>query len=319
MNTDFRLFPESASTIAGRVDAVYLFLVALTAFFTLLIAGLIVFFAVRYRRGARVDRTRGHVSLWVEISWMVAPLPVLLFIFFWSTNVYFAMQRPPAGAMEVGVVGKQWMWKIQQPGGRREINELHVPTGKAVRLTMISQDVIHSFYIPAFRVKQDVLPGRYTSLWFEATVPGEYHLFCAEYCGTDHSRMIGRVVVMSPSDYESWLSGTAADEPPAVAGQKLFEQMRCDGCHRGAEGIPSRGPPLEGLYVRAVPLATGDTVIADDNYLRESILLPTAKVVAGFQPIMPTFQGQISEEGVMQIVAYIKSLDEGGAARDDGP
>jgi cytochrome c oxidase subunit 2 len=208
--------------------------------------------------------------------------------------------------MQLWVVGKQWMWKIQHPEGRREINELHVPLNQPVRLTMTSEDVIHSFYIPAFRVKMDVIPGRYTSLWFQATQPGEYHLFCAEYCGTKHSGMIGKVTVMEAADYERWLSGKPSNETMEQAGERLFVQNNCNTCHHSR--ADARGPLLDNVFGKPVQLETGGTVLADEAYVRESILNPAAKVVKGYRPVMPTYQGQISEESVMQLLAYIKSL-----------
>lgn len=308
MNTEFRLLPEQASTHAPQVDLLYFFLLGVATFFTAMIAFLIVFFAIKYRKGARVDRTTsGHHAWAVEITWMVVPLVLSGVIFVWGAQLYFDASRPPAGALEVQVVGKQWMWKFQHPEGKREINELHVPLGQPVRLKMISEDVIHSMFVPAFRVKHDVLPGTYHETWFEANREGEYHLFCAEYCGTEHSRMKGRVIVMEPSDYQAWLSGGTPGETPLEAGRRLFEEMRCSTCHRG--GSPtSRCPPLEGVYGNPVKLDDGRTVIADEAYLRESILRPAAKVVAGFRPIMPPFEGQLGEEGLMQVIAYIKSL-----------
>lgn len=311
MNTEFELFPEAASTAAGSVDALYLFMVAFSAAMSVLVAGLIVFFAVKYRRGNAVERGQRPTSMKMELSWMIMSLPVLMFIFVWGAKVCFFLFRPPEGAMPITVVAKQWMWKFQHASGRREIDALHVPINQPVRLTMISQDVVHSFYVPAFRVKQDVLPGRYTSVWFEATKPGDYRLYCAEYCGTDHSRMIGRVIAQTPGDYADWLAGRGADdEPPAVTGGKLFEQFQCASCHVvGADGAQSRGPSLAGIYNRPVALASGGTATADEAYLRESILRPAAKVVAGYQPLMPTFEGQLSEEQVLALIAYIKTLD----------
>jgi cytochrome c oxidase subunit 2 len=313
MDTSFRLFPDQASTVAPRVDALYFFLIGMSVFFTVLIAGLIVLFALRYRRGSKADRTLGHGHMWAEAVWIGVPLVISMVIFVWAAKLYFFMVRPPADAMEINVVAKQWMWKFQHPQGNREIDNLHVPAGRPVKLRMISQDVIHSFFVPAFRTKQDVIPGRYTTTWFEATQLGEFHLFCAEYCGTNHSLMKGRVTVMAPADYQAWLGGTTLGEPPAVAGQRLFEQLRCASCHQAAAGVATRGPPLEGLFGQQVPLVNGQKVLADDDYLRESILKPRAKVVAGFQPIMPTFEGQVSEEGLMNLIAYIKSLGPQGA------
>jgi len=309
INDGFRLFPEQASTHAPRVDLLYLVLVGLAVFFSVLIAAMIVYFSIKYRRGnTGVDRTpvQGH-AYGMEIAWMVIPFVVNMAIFGWGAKLYFSSNRPPAGATEVRVVGKQWMWKFQHASGRREITELRAPRGRPVKLTMISADVIHSLFVPAFRVKQDVLPGRYSTCWFDATRTGEFHLFCAEYCGTNHSRMIGRVVVMDPAEYEAWLGGGKANEPPAVAGRRLFEELRCQTCHRPEAGA-ARCPPLDGLAGQEVKLAGGETVVADDNYLRESILRPAAKVVAGFQPVMPSFDGQVDEEQLIQLLAYIKSL-----------
>jgi cytochrome c oxidase subunit 2 len=205
------------------------------------------------------------------------------------------------------------MWKIYHPQGRSEINELHVPVGRPVKLRMISEDVIHSFFLPAFRVKMDVLPGRYTTMWFEATKPGEYRLFCAEYCGTDHADMRGRVVAMSPADYANWLQGVDT-EPPPLIGQRLFTQYRCDTCH--GEGAELRSPPLHGIFNSTVALADGRTVQVDDSYLRESIVDPTAKVTAGYQPLMPTYQGQLSEEQLLRLIEYIKSLSLRSASKN---
>jgi len=305
----FRLFPERASTLAPRVDLLYFFLLALSALLTIVIAGLIVYFSIKYRRGnTRVDRTSRHVHFMrLEIAWMVIPLVISLGIFGWGASLFFSGSRPPAGALEVQVVGKQWMWKFQHPNGRREINTLHAPLGQAVKLTMISEDVIHSLFIPAFRIKRDVLPGRYSLAWFEATRTGEFHLFCAEYCGTNHSRMTGSVVVMEPAEYEAWLAGRTSNEPPAIAGKRLFEELRCVACHR-PETTLARCPPLEGVYGHEVKLTGGAKVTADDDYVRESILRPAAKVVAGYQPIMPSFDGQVDEEQLIELIAYIKSL-----------
>jgi len=264
-------------------------------------------FGVRYRR-----RTPEQVgapvipSLALEIGWTAVPLVVGLVLFAWGANVYFAQARPPAETLDVYVVGKQWMWKFQHPGGQREINELHVPVGRAVRLTATSEDVIHSFFVPAFRVKADVIPGRYTTLWFNATKPGEYHLFCAEYCGTQHSGMIGRIVVMEPNAFQAWLGGGAVEGSMASQGEKIFQDLACHTCH--LDSGQGRGPTLTGLYGSQVELASGQVVTADDAYIRESVLSPAAKVVAGFQPVMPTFQGLVSEEQLLALIEYVKSL-----------
>jgi cytochrome c oxidase subunit II len=301
------LFPEQASTMASRVDTLYFFLLGIAAFFTLLIAGLIVYYAWRYRRRAP-DEVGGRVEggLALELTWTIVPFLITIVLFVWGSSVFFAEQRPPDETINVYVVGKQWMWKFQHLDGQREIDELHVPVGRAVKLIMTSEDVIHSFFVPAFRVKADVLPGRYTSIWFQATKPGAYHLFCAEYCGTRHSGMIGQVVVMDPNDYQTWLSGGAAEGSLASAGEKLFADLACNTCHR--PDSQGRGPVLEGLYGKTVTMQNGENVRFDEAYIRESILNPTAKVTAGFQPIMPTFQGLVSEEQLLQLIEYVKSL-----------
>ncbi|HTO87884.1 MAG TPA: cytochrome c oxidase subunit II [Thermoanaerobaculia bacterium] len=307
------LFPQQASSFAPHVDALYGFLIAVTAFFSLLIGTLVVSFAIRYRR-----RSPGeippvvHESGLLELVWTVIPLGLVLIMFFWGAAVYFRITRPPTGAIEIYVTGKQWMWKIQHGDGHREMNELHVPVGQPVRLTMASEDVIHSFFVPAFRFKRDVVPGRFSIAWFEATKPGRYHLFCAEYCGTRHSGMIGWVYAMKPADYQAWLSGGAAGESLAAAGAKRFQEQACNTCH--AEQAGARGPSLVGLFGKTVHLQGGQTVVADEAYLRESITNPQARLVEGYPPIMPTFQGLISEEGLLQLIAYIKSLSPSPAA-----
>ena len=307
MFSGFSLFPEQASTMAGRVDALYFFLVGLSGFFSILIAGLIVYFAVKFRRrspqavGAEI-----HGGMMLEITWTVLPLFIVLGIFVWGASVFFAMSRPPDETINIYVVGKQWMWKFQHLDGQREINELHVPVGRPVKMIMTSEDVIHDFFVPAFRTKADVIPGRYTSVWFQPTKPGRYHLFCAEYCGTRHSGMIGQVVVMDPSEYQTWLSGGTPEGSLASAGAKLFADLACNTCHRpDAQG---RGPVLEGLFENTVTLQSGETVTVDEAYIRESILTPSAKIAAGFQPIMPTFQGLVTEEQLLELIEYVKSL-----------
>ena len=293
--------------MATRVDALYFFLIGLTAFFSLLIAGLIVTYAIRYRRrtpdgiGARI-----HGGLVLEITWTVIPLLITMVIFVWGASVFFAMQRPPDETMNIYAVGKQWMWKFQHLDGQREINELHVPVGRPVKMIMTSEDVIHDLFVPAFRVKADIIPGRYSHMWFEATKPGEYHLFCAEYCGTKHSGMIGRVIVMEQDDFQAWLTSSTQEGSLASAGGKLFQDLACNTCHRSdAQG---RGPVLTNLFGKQVALQSGEQAVVDEAYIRESILSPGAKVTAGFQPIMPTFQGLVSEEGLLQLIEYVKSL-----------
>lgn len=303
LGTSFHLFPEAASTLAPGVDHLYIFLVTVSGLMMVLIAALIVIFAVRYRRRSEEQRAvqiLGSVGL--EVFWSVVPLGVFMVMFFWGADLYYRHATPPANASEIYVVAKQWMWKLQHPEGPREINELHVPTGRAVKLVMTSEDVVHSFFVPAFRVKQDVLPGRYTILWFEATKPGRYHLFCAEYCGLSHSNMIGWIDVMTPTDYQKWLGGGGTGATMAAAGESLFRDLGCATCHS------RECPPLQGLYGRMVPLEGGGAVVADDAYIRESILDPQAKIVRGYQPLMPTYRGQVTEEGLLQLLTYIKSL-----------
>jgi cytochrome c oxidase subunit 2 len=304
---DFPLFPEQASTLAGWVDGVFFYALAITAFFTVLICALIFFFAIKYRRGSRADRSNPVTqNMPLEVFWITVPLLLALIMFFVGTYVYFHMYEYPRDAAEIYVLGRQWMWETQHQEGRREINMLHVPVGRPIRLTMTSQDVIHSFYIPAFRIKQDVLPGRYTSMWFQATKPGTYHLFCAEYCGTLHSGMIGSVVVMEPADFEEWLSSGAVRESMAAEGERLFRQYGCSGCH--GRNATVRAPLLDGVFGHAVPLSTGSVVTADERYVRDSILLPRSQVVAGYDPVMPTFEGHISESDLLKIIAYVKSI-----------
>jgi cytochrome c oxidase subunit II len=303
-----RLFPEQASTMAQQVDALYLFLVLISTFFSLLIAILILYFAIKYRRKPGQQAEQIHGSTLLEIVWTAIPLGISMVIFVWGAFLYFHLQRPPVNALQVYGVAKQWMWKFEYPAGQREINSLHVPTGQPVKVTLISQDVIHSFFVPAFRVKQDVLPGRYLTAWFTATTPGTYHLFCSQYCGTKHSGMVGDVVVMKPEDYAAWLESGKAEGSLASMGEKMFQQYGCTTCHRPDSG--ARGPNLEGVYGRPVRLQDNRVVVADDNYIRNHILNPGTEVVNGFQPIMPTFRGVISEEQMVQIIAYIKSLSE---------
>jgi cytochrome c oxidase subunit II len=300
------LWPVRASTGAGNVDALFIFLLLLTGFMALAIFVMIVVFAIQYRSrpGHRATQIEGSVPL--EVTWSAVPLAIFMVIFVWGALIYFRERTPPRGADEIYVVAKQWMWKLEHEQGQREINELHVPVGRDVKLIMTSQDVIHSFYVPAFRIKQDVLPGRYTTAWFRATKPGVYHLFCAEYCGTAHSGMIGQVVVLEPAQYEAWLAGGIAFGSLAATGESLFQQLGCPTCHRF--DIQGRGPNLRGIFDKPVQLEDGRTVIADENYIRESILSPSAKIVSGFKPIMPTFQGLVSEEQLTSLVAYIKSL-----------
>jgi cytochrome c oxidase subunit 2 len=301
----FHLFQPAASTAAGRFDALFLAMLLLCGTVVAVLCLLVTTFAIRYRRGSHVDRTPPRGIKGIEAAWTLTPLAIFLGIFAWAAHDYLALQDPPAGALPVTVVAKQWMWKLQQRGGRREINELHVPLGEPVLLTMTSQDVIHSFFVPAFRLKQDVLPGRYTRLWFTATQLGEFPLLCAEYCGSEHSRMLGRIVVLSKADYGRWLQSGPAEPSRAQYGYALFRQLGCSGCHDARSTV--HAPRLEGVFGRVVHLQDGRSVVADENYLRDAILAPAKDVVAGFAPVMPSLAGQVSEEDVEALIAYLRS------------
>jgi len=304
---DFSLFPDQASTLAKHVDVLYFFELGIAGFFTAMICVLILAFAARYRRKSTANRLNPPTSSrTLEIIWIGGPLLLGLIMFTWGAILFYKIYDPPVDALEVYVVGKQWMWHAQHSEGRAEINKLHVPLGQPIKLTMTSQDVIHSFFVPAFRMKQDVLPGRYTTMWFEPAKIGRYHLFCAEYCGTKHSGMIGWVVVMEPSAYQQWLEEGTAEESMSVAGERLFRQLGCSGCH--GVNATVRAPLLDGVYGHPVPLEGGGFVTADERYIRDSILLPQSQVVAGYKPVMPTFQGHISEDELLKIIAYIKAI-----------
>ncbi len=307
MKPPFPLFPPSASTVAVEMDLLYGFIVAVCAFFTVLVAALVVYFTIKYRRRHPDDVGADiHGSLSLELTWTFIPFVLSLVMFAWGASLFFRLATPPANAMELFVVGKQWMWKVQHPEGVREINEMHVPTGRPVRITLGSEDVLHDYSIPAFRVKMDAVPGKLTTLWFEATTPGRYHIFCAEYCGTKHSGMIGEVIVMHPQDYEVWLAGGRSTGTAAQNGERLFSDLACITCHK--TDSTGRGPSLLGVFGSQVELASGQKVTADENYLRESIMNSQAKIVKGYQGIMPAFQGMVSEENLMQLIAYIKTL-----------
>lgn len=305
------LLPEQASDLAVKVDQMFWYLTIFSTAITLLVCLLVAYFSVRYRRRTEDEVPPEPVThRWAEVIAAGGLFVVFLSMFFWGAVVYIQMKRPAPHALEINVIGKQWMWKTQHPGGQREINALHLPLGVPVKLVMTSQDVIHSFGIPAFRVKQDVLPGSYSTQWFTPTKIGEFHLFCQEYCGTDHSSMIGKIVVLQPKDYEAWLAGITVDEPPEAVGARLFTSYGCLQCHGQV------APTLAGLYGRRVRLSDGSTVQADDAYLRESIVNPAAKIVAGYPPTMPSYRGQLTEEQLSALTAYIRSL---ATVRADDP
>jgi cytochrome c oxidase subunit 2 len=307
------LFPEQASTFAWQVDALYFYLVAVSVAFTIPIVLAIFIFGMKYReREKYASGAEIHGSMVLETTWSIIPFVVSMTIFLGGAIVFFNQYTPPENAMTVYVVGKQWMWKMQHETGQREINELHVPVGRDIKLIMTTEDVIHDFGLPEFRTKADVVPGRYTYLWFNATKPGKYHLFCQEYCGLNHSGMGGWVYVMEQRDFDNWLSGNTSGQTPVEMGKDLFQnKLGCASCHAG--GPQQRGAKLEGVFGSQVKLTDGSTVTADDNYIRNSILNPASQVVEGYQPIMPTFKGQVTEEQLNALVAYVKSLTPGAS------
>jgi cytochrome c oxidase subunit 2 len=310
------LFPPQASEMARDIDLLFFVTLGVTIFFSTLIAVAIFYFMTRYKRSRPTEvgvyMKEGGGTMVLETAWIIVPLVIALAIFAWGARIYFAAARPPSDAKQFYVVGKQWMWKIEHPNGRREINELHVPRGEAIKLKMTSEDVVHSFFIPAMRVKNDVVPGRYTTMWFRADTVGTYHLFCTQYCGTEHSGMVGRVIVMEPTEYERWIAGApAGGTATAPSGEDLFTAKACHTCHR--QDSTARAPMLWGLFGKSVQLDNGQTTVADETYIRESILNPTAKIVAGYQPIMPTYRGQLNEEEIIQLIRYITTMKPGSA------
>ncbi len=308
MLSDFPLFPEQASTTAGSVDALYVFMCVVTGAVSVLIFVLIFVLALKYRRRPDNELAQDQEPpKMLEAAWIIIPFCIFMVMFVWGSWVFFQLQHVPKNGLEIYATGKQWMWKFQHPTGQREINMLHVPVNRPVKITMASEDVIHSLFFPNFRTKMDVLPNRYRTMWFQATKTGRFHIFCAEYCGTLHSGMIGWVEVMEPTDYQHWLAG-GAEGSLASQGEKLFQKYACNTCHTGDS--TGRGPTLQGLYGTDVMLSDNSVVKVDENYIRESILNPQAKVVKGFATpsIMPTFQGQVSEDDLIKLLAYLKSL-----------
>ena len=263
---------------------------------------------VKYRRGSKA--TRREIPEWlgheIEIGWTLATLFLFLFIFWWAGTRELTALAPPQDALEIHVVAKQWMWRVQHPSGARELDELHVPSGTPVRLAMTSEDVIHDLYLPALRLKQDILPDRYTYLWFTATKTGTFHLTCAEYCGTDHSVMAGKLVIVAPQDYARWTAEQPQGDDLAHQGEALFRSLGCSGCHTPGSSV--HAPDLHGVYGHLIQLTDGRTVTADEAYLRDSILLPNKDIVAGYSPIMPSFSGVATEDQLVELLAYLKSL-----------
>lgn len=322
------IMPDQAATMASRYDAVFFTISGLSLFFTLLVFSLVTYFAIKYRRKSNDEvPVQIHGNNQLELLWSAIPLGLAMIVFVWSAIVYVDMNNPPADSMEIYVIGRQWMWKVIHPEGREEINELHVPVGRPVKLIMTSQDVIHSFFVPDFRLKQDAVPGRYTTMWFQATKPGRFHIFCTEYCGTEHSGMIGTVTALEPADYQAWLAGADAagatsagsgtgQISAAQAGELVFANLGCGSCHRPQGDGP--GPSLVGVYGADVRLDNGQTVKADDAYMRESVLNPNVKIVAGYQGVMPAYQGRVSEDQLNQLLAYMKSLGASSGASGSG-
>jgi cytochrome c oxidase subunit 2 len=308
---NFALLPYEDSSYATSVDAIFLLLLLLCSAITLAVFAVIIYFCIRYRKGSLADRTRypsEAAQIRIELTWIVIPFIIFVGLFIWAGNVYYEMFSPPKDGLAIYVIGKQWMWKIEHPGGQREINQLHIPVNRNIVLTLTSQDVIHDFDVPAFRIKHDVLPGRYVRMWFKATKTGTYYLFCGQYCGDFHSLMAGSVIVMSDVDYAAWLQKSGAEsttETLAAEGSRYFHSLGCSGCHENSQVV--HAPSLDGLYQQPVPLQSGQIVVANDDYLRDSILQPSKNIPAGYQPIMPSFQGILSEEQIIALIAYIKS------------
>jgi cytochrome c oxidase subunit 2 len=304
---NFPLFPAQASKVAEQTDYIYWGLLCLSAAVCLIVFVPMAYFLFKYRNGNPADRTPLELPEYkIEVAWTIVPTLIFMCFYVWGSRQYFLIERTPPDAMQINVIGKQWMWKIQHPEGNREINELHVPRGRDVKLMMTSEDVIHSFFLPAFRVKQDVVPGRYTTEWINADKIGTYHLFCSEYCGTSHSLMVGRIIVMSPADYASWLAKGQPETSLVQSGESLFRQLGCSGCHLGNSVI--RAPPLEGVFGKPVPLNDRTVVQADEGYIRDSILFPAKQIVGGYTNDMPSFTGKVNEEQMLELIAYIKSL-----------
>src|ERR1700712_363146 len=300
------LFPAEASTIAPWTDALYFFLLAKTVVGLVLVGALMLGFCIRYRKARNPEATQVEGSTLLEATWTIIPLAIFLVTFVWGALLYFRIYNPPSNSMNIYIVGKQWMWKAEHPGGQHEINALHVPIGRPIQLTMVSQDVFHSFSIPDFRVKREVIPGGYTAVVFNAATAGTYHIFCTEYCGTQHSGMIGEVTAMTPEDYQKWTQESTSGTSLAQNGERLFASMGCNACHNGTAA--ARGPNLAGVYGASLTLTNGSQVLVNDAYLRDAILNPSQHVTAGYAPIMPTYQGQISEDGLIDLVEYIKTL-----------
>jgi cytochrome c oxidase subunit 2 len=301
------LWPAAASLSAVATDRLIWLFTLLTLLLVFPIFCGIAWFAVRYRDGRKINRAlRDDRDRLLELGWMLIPFALTLIFFAWGAQIFIFHRNPPGNATQIEAIGKQWMWKFEHPGGQAEINDLHVPTGEPILINMISQDVIHSLYLPALRIQMETLPGRYTQLWFKADRPGTYRLYCSEFCGTDHSNMAGLLTIMTPSDYALWLTQAGSSGSIAAQGKRLFLSYGCDGCHGGNGTV--RAPSLAGLYDAPVPLEAGGTVLADDAYLRDKILHPDTHKIAGYKQVMPSYQGIIPEDEMLRLIAYIRSL-----------
>jgi cytochrome c oxidase subunit 2 len=309
---EYSLPPEFASSFAAESDVLFSLLLFFSLGLGTFLTFLVVYYGIKYRRGSPASRQgRRARNFWLEVGWTGGSLAAAFGLFAWGAQLYLERYRPPANAMHILGVGKRWMWKFQHAGGEREINELHLPVGRPVLIELASEDVIHSFFVPAFRVKQDAVPGLPTNTWFEATKTGRFHLFCAEFCGTAHSGMTGWVTVLTPEAYTEWLAAQPSIESPAAEGERLFRALGCSGCHEGAK---HRAPPLQGVYGHPIALENGTVVTADARYIRDSILQPSKEIVAGYDPIMPSFAGYLDDAEIMALMSYISSLSTASSA-----
>ncbi len=305
----------AASGHAGEIDHLLWALFLMSLAVLALVFGLLFRYIIKYRASSALDRGAVAEKTWrLETAWTAATLAVFFGLFVWGADLYVRLFRPPPNTLKIYVIAKQWMWKVEHAGGQREINALHLPVGRPIELVMTSEDVIHDFSVPAFRIKHDVLPGRYETIWFTVTQSGEYHLFCTQFCGLDHSKMVGEIVALPPAQFGRWLMQNGGAGTLAEEGKVLYMSYGCSGCHGGAgeggtqSGSTVRAPSLAGLYGSPVPLSDGTVVRADERYIHDSILWPDRQVVAGFAPIMPSFEGQMGEEEILKLVAYVKSL-----------
>jgi len=313
MDTTGTIFlPPGQSTISGEVDSLFYFILYMSIFFFVLVVALSIYFAIRYRRKGELTKTSGAThNVKLEIAWTVIPLILVMIVFAWGFNAYMRLNIVPKDALEIKVTGQKWFWSFDYPEGASSVNELVVPVDRPVKLLLSSKDVIHSFYVPDFRIKMDVLPNRYTITWFQAKNVGTYNLFCAEYCGRGHSEMIGTVKVVNEREFADWIeagSGSGEGVSPLELGAQLYKSKACYTCHT-TDGGPKVGPSFKGIFGHETELESGGKVKVDENYIRESILEPRAKVVKGFQPVMPTYQGLLKDKQIDALIAYIKSLE----------